>query len=358
MVVDDKIISETFNTEVEQRIFPKPTIPLHTDVNPLVTKMERFGINYGKPHHRMYVYTNVDDRRFYFLRDGMLLPVEYNYDLNNLIPKKKDMSNEGIFVIRYYTIYEKSIQLILKILDYHKNVSKLLRPEVKKYVIEELENILKNFNEQSYEISIRLIDFIPLELLTSTTLVEYTETNMIFSDSVENFELISNQSTKLFDTVVEVDTGNKLLLEIEFNSRASEDRRYLKILGDVMEIRPNVSDVKHPQVRVAYYRDGYKIRERLILNTDDPFKELYENKSDVNNDDLISQVVDRVKLSTEVVAERIKHVRELREYLIKENLQLYKLMEQLVKNETAINALERSSLKDFTESLKLLKGIL
>lgn len=242
----------------------KKTIVIKDDVNdPLSSNsyMGYGGMNFtnykeSKPHVKIHAYHNVmeatanSDKSIWFKYGNIPMPVEHNTDV-------LDSNFEvGVYIIRTFSIYEHNILKASAIINYIERYSKLT-DEVKKELISVIEKAMERINGPliGAELSIRVISFIPVEMLYRENIIKCTDVT-IYS----NTDALKNE-------IYITDIGNsKDILNIEIEATTTSGILEFNLNGILVKTNINKSDTNNI---VANIKKNGIIIETIAFNDKD-----------------------------------------------------------------------------------------
>jgi len=355
MIIDNDVLNGV-EPEVpyEDEVFPKSKFNpdfLEKAYIPIKDKITKFHPAYCQPHHRLYVYTNVEDLNLYYLRDGIPLPVEKDHFFESVCKGCK-----GIFIIRYYTFDKNKINdasILFNLLTYYirlEDLNEKLYPKIKEY-------LEKAIVESPGEISIRIVDFIDIEKFSESNILEISYLNMVFAKYIDDLiNYTRHLRSNIRDKILEIDTTDKVVITLEFHSNKVFDKRYVKILDEVVELNSNkLTTTQKPELWISIIENGIINKSKAIGQDDEIFCKIHTSKEALlAEENIFKKIVEETKISLQIVKEKLNQLREIRKQLLEHKIEFLKILKAIEKNYDLQRDKETKELMDL---LKLVKSL-
>ena len=207
----------------------------------------------SRPHIKIHAYHNIhikDNNDIWIKYGNIPLPVEHDTDILGL------NADVGVYIIRTFSIYDHYILKATSIINYIERYSRLT-DDIKEKLIKKIEEALMSVGSvlAGAELSIRVIEFIPIEVLYKLDIVKCVDLTVYSSTEVLNNEIYiekeENVSNKLEITIEAVTTSG--IFEFRLND---------------IPVKVNVEKSESNNISCIIKKNGILI-ESLSFNNDD-----------------------------------------------------------------------------------------
>lgn len=207
----------------------------------------------SKPHIKIHAYHNIrikDNSDIWIKYGNIPLPVEHDTDVLGL------NADVGVYIIRTFSIYDHYILKASSIINYIERYSKLT-DEIKEQLKNKIEAALMSVGNilSGAELSIRVIEFIPIELLYKLDIIKCVDLTIYSSTEVLNNEIYIDK---------EESTGNQLEIVVE----ASTTSGIFEFRLNNIPVKINVDKSDTNNISCMIKKNGILI-ETLSFNNDD-----------------------------------------------------------------------------------------